>query len=386
MKWSWKIGRVAGIDIRLHATFLILLGWIVLNHFIHTQSWREALNAAAFTSTIFAIIVLHELGHALAARRFGIRTRDIVLLPMGGVARLDRVPDDPRQELLIAIAGPTINVVLAALLFVVVAITWGIAGISQFNFGPQHFLVSLFWVNVMLAAFNMLPAFPMDGGRVLRAMLASRIDYVRATQIAARIGQAAGWLFGLIGLFGNPFLVFVGLFVWMGADAEANMAQAKQLLADLPISQIMRTNPAVLKQTDTLGFAAAQALHTGSSDFPVLDRDTIVGILTKDNLELGLSELGEQGRVNLAMNRNLQFFSSSDSAESVFQRLSDDSCPAVLAVENGRIIGLVNTSQILDYVRLHSAAARHDRHKHPNNPFRSRSKSWAEEHAFSLRD
>src|ERR1051326_3929441 len=190
MKWSWRIARIAGIDLYVHVTFLILAGWVAISHYLARQSAADAFTGVAFIFSLFGIVVLHELGHTLTARRFGIPTRDITLLPIGGVARLDRMPQDPKQELLVALAGPAVNVALAILFFCLIAMGGNLSHWTNLPFFGASFLVNLMWANIILAGFNLLPAFPMDGGRVLRAVLATRIGYVRATRIAARVGQA----------------------------------------------------------------------------------------------------------------------------------------------------------------------------------------------------
>src|SRR5690242_18024827 len=200
MKWSWRIGRLLGIDVYMHATFLILLVWLGISYYLPPPGLAEVINGLTLIVALFAIVILHEMGHALTARRFGIRTRDITLLPIGGVARLERMPDDPRQELWVAVAGPAVNVVIAAVLIFVssaigIAFDW-----RGFDWIGSNLLTDLIDVNIWLVLFNLIPAFPMDGGRVLRALLAMRMEYTRATEIAARTGQGLAFVFGLVGL------------------------------------------------------------------------------------------------------------------------------------------------------------------------------------------
>src|SRR5947209_14292408 len=224
MSWSIPIIRIAGIQLRIHLTFLLLILWVALG----------STSAAVFVLLLFLCVVLHEFGHAIAAKSYGINTPDITLLPIGGVARLERIPEEPKQELVIAIAGPVVNVIIAACLFVVI----GARGYFPIAPGVQSgdMLVGLFQINVWLLLFNLLPAFPMDGGRVLRALLATRLTYARATQVAATVGQAFAFLFGIVGLFGipgvvasNPFLIFIALFVYIGASQEAAVAQMRDI-------------------------------------------------------------------------------------------------------------------------------------------------------------
>src|ERR1051326_6394055 len=195
MKWSWRIGRIAGIGLYMHVTFLIMLIWVTASYYMVRRNWAEAVVGLLFILALFGIVVLHELGHALTARRFGIRTRDITLLPIGGVARLERMPDDPKEELLVALAGPAVNIVLAALFFAALLVVKGSPWVGNLAAVGGSFVAKLMWVNVGLAVFNLLPAFPMDGGRVLRALLAIRMNHVRATQIAANVGQAMALIF-----------------------------------------------------------------------------------------------------------------------------------------------------------------------------------------------
>jgi Zn-dependent protease len=227
MKWSWKLGEFRGIGVYMHATFLILIGFVVLSHWSAGHSLGKTLEGVAFILALFGCVVLHEFGHALTAARYGIKTRDITLLPIGGVARLERMPEEPLQELWVALAGPAVNVVIAAALFAWIQFTAVFAPLGQLGVASGPFLQRLMMVNVILVVFNMLPAFPMDGGRVLRALLATRLEYGRATQIAASVGQTMALIFAFLGFFTNPFLLFIALFVWIGAAQEASMASMK---------------------------------------------------------------------------------------------------------------------------------------------------------------
>jgi len=211
MKWSWKIGEYKGIGVYIHATFLLIIIWVAYLHWDAGQSLAETINGIIFVLAIFACVVLHEFGHALTAQKYNIKTRDITLLPIGGVARLERMPDDPRQELYVALAGPAVNVVIAAAIFIWLMITSALEPVTSLTVTSGSFLERLMIVNIFLVLFNMLPAFPMDGGRVTRALLAMRMDYARATHIAANLGQGMALLFGFLGFFTNPFLIFIAL-------------------------------------------------------------------------------------------------------------------------------------------------------------------------------
>jgi len=227
MKWSWKIGEFAGIGVYMHTTFLLLLGWVAFTGWLQARTLIGALGSVAFILALFLVVVLHEYGHALTARKFGIKTRDITLLPIGGVARLERMPDDPKQELWVALAGPAVNVVITAVLFVALLITGALEPITQLGVTRGSFLERLMVVNAVLVVFNMIPAFPMDGGRVVRSLLAMRMEYTRATQIAASLGQGIAFLLGFVGLFTNPLLKFTARLMSMGAAQESNLVQMK---------------------------------------------------------------------------------------------------------------------------------------------------------------
>jgi len=222
MPWVMPLGRIAGIAVNVHATFLLLLAWIAAISYGPRASWRDAASGVLYIVVVFATVVLHELGHALMARRYGIHTQDITLLPIGGVARLERMPEDPRAELSIALAGPAVNVALAAVCYVALILTGTELGSTGFAPGGGNWWSALLFLNVGLALFNMLPAFPMDGGRVLRAMLAIRLGRARATRIAARVGRGFAIAFAIYAVVrGQPLLLLIALFIWVGAAGEA---------------------------------------------------------------------------------------------------------------------------------------------------------------------
>jgi Zn-dependent protease/CBS domain-containing protein len=355
MRWSWRIGRLAGIDVYMHVTFVILLAWVAASHYLPERSLAEMLDGLVFVLALFGIVVLHELGHALTARRYGIRTRDISLLPIGGVARLERMPEEPRQELLVAVAGPAVNIALAGLLLVVLLPAAALSGVSELHLVGGHFLSKLLWINVGLAGFNLIPAFPMDGGRVLRASLAMRMDYVRATQLAAGIGQMIALGFGFVGLFYNPFLVFIALFVWMGAADEASMVQMKSALGGIPVSRAMITDFRTLSPDAPLRQATDLVLAGFQQDFPVVDGGRLVGVLTRADLLKHLAQTGQQARVAEAMNEQFQTADPSEMLELALSRLRECKCHSIPVVRAGSVVGVLTMENVGELMMIQSA-------------------------------
>ncbi|MGD9896987.1 MAG: site-2 protease family protein [Candidatus Methylacidiphilaceae bacterium] len=364
MRWAWKIGVVRGIGIYIHFTFLLLVAWVAVDAYATRGSTADAVSSVLFLVPLFAIIVLHELGHALTAQRFGIQTRNITLYPIGGVARLERMPDDPRQELLVALAGPAVNVVLASLLYAILLLGGGVESWTRIRWTGGNLLLNLFWINVMLAGFNLLPAFPMDGGRVLRALLASRMDAIRATQIAAAVGQGMALLFGMLGFFGhNPFLLLIALFVWMGAAQEASLVQVKSVLGSIPVNHLMMTEFHTLSPDDPLRIAVHHLLAGYHLDFPVVSGGTVVGILTRSNLVEGLSRFGEETSVEEVMNRDFFTVDASEMAEDAIARLQKREQRTAVVVRNGELCGLLSLENIGEFLLIHGALDRGKRRK-----------------------
>ncbi|MCI0621530.1 MAG: site-2 protease family protein [Acidobacteria bacterium] len=355
MKWSWKLGNFAGINVYVHVTFFIVIGWLALSHWVREQSLNATLVGVAFVLAIFACVVLHEFGHALTARRHGIETRDITLLPIGGVARLERMPSDPMQELWVALAGPAVNVVIAALLYLGLYATGELESFRAVSPTEGSFPMRLMMVNLFLVVFNMLPAFPMDGGRVLRAVLATQMEYTRATNISAGIGQGMAFLFGFVGLFGNPFLLFIALFVWIGATQEASITQMKAALEGIPVERAMITDFRSLSPADPLGKAVKLILAGSQHDFPVEEDGKVVGVLSRNDLLKALAQEGQSLLVGEAMQRNVPSVDSSEMLEAGLTKLRDCECHTLPVTRRGQLAGLVTTDNMAEFMLVQSA-------------------------------
>jgi Zn-dependent protease/CBS domain-containing protein len=353
MQWAWTVGRIAGIDVKIHATFALILLWVGLLHY--RQGGPQAiLPGVLFILALFGCVVLHEFGHALTARRYGIATKDITLLPIGGVARLERMPEEPRQELMVALAGPAVNVVIAAAIGVGLTLSNGWQPLAQLDPAKGSFFERILVVNVFLVAFNLLPAFPMDGGRVLRALLATRMDYTRATQTAAGIGQALALLFGVAGLFISPFLIFIALFVWIGAAQEAGMVTMRSALGGIPVATAMITDFRTVAPEDTLDTAVSLILSGSQQDFPVVDGGRVVGVLTRADLFAALAKGGD-ARVGEVMRTDFRTLDARDMLEESMRKLQECACQTLPVLQGGQLVGLVTTENVGEFLMIQSA-------------------------------
>ncbi len=358
MKWSFRIGSPFGIPVRVHLTFLLLPAWYGAMVWKQSGSMEAVLEGLAFILALFACVVLHELGHALVARRYGIPTRDITLLPIGGVARLEKMPDDPRQELWVALAGPAVNVAIAGTIFLLVQIGASIPRLDAVSLTGGSFVARVMWVNILLVLFNLLPAFPMDGGRILRALLAMRLDYSRATQIAAVIGQSMAFLFGFIGLFSNPMLILIGLFVWIGAAQEANMVQMRHSLSGIPVNRAMITDFRTLAPSDTLAGAIELTLAGTQRDFPVVENDGVVGMLMQKDMLAALARGGPDVAVETVMQREFEVLQASEMVETAFQRLGVRRASSAPVSSQGQLVGMITLDNIGELLAIRGALDR----------------------------
>lgn len=355
MKWSLKLGTYRGIPVYIHATFVLIILWVAMSHVMRGNDLATTLNGIFFVLLIFAIVVMHEFGHALMAQKYNIKTRDITLLPIGGVARLEKMPDEPRQELWVALAGPAVNVVLAAILFGALIVTSNMEPLRNLSVTGGNLLERLMVINIFLAGFNLLPAFPMDGGRVLRALLAMRLEYSRATQVAASIGQGMALLFGLVGIFGNPFLVFIAFFVWIGAAQEANMAKMRYAFDGIPVRSAMLTDFKTLHPEDSLSRAIELILAGSQQDFPVTKNGDVVGILERKELMKALAKVGQNAKVEDVMQTEFQTVEASDMLQSAMARLQGCNCHIMPVVSNNEITGLLNMENVGEFMMIHAA-------------------------------
>ena len=356
MSWSLNIGSVAGTAIRIHVTFLLLLAWIFGVEYI-AGGPQAAWSSLLFILLLFLCVLLHEFGHIFTARAFGVRTPDVILLPIGGVARLERIPEKPSEEFLIAIAGPAVNVVIAALLVLVAGANLSADHLAALESADVSMIDRLAAVNLFLAVFNLIPAFPMDGGRVLRALLAARLGYVRATEIAATIGQWVAFALGFLGLFGNPILIFIAIFVYLAAAAEAHLVAIRAMSRGIPVTAAMMTQFATLTPDEHVDAAVETLLRTSQGEFPVVDGDgRPVGVLVRNDLIRALKERGPDARVADAMTGGIPTLNKSRCLDEAFRLLQEKSVPAVGIVDMpGRLVGLVTSETIGEMLMLHQA-------------------------------
>jgi len=356
MRGSFHLGRIAGIDVKVHVTFFLLLAWIGFVYY-RSGGMPAAIDGVLFVLLIFLLVVLHEFGHALAARRYGIPTRDITLLPIGGLARLERMPDNPREEVVVALAGPAVNVVIAAVLALFIGFSGGWPDPHVMERTGVSLAFRLFSVNVWLVLFNMIPAFPMDGGRVLRAVLAMRMNYARATQLAAGVGQGIAFIFFIIGLWWNPMLLLIAVFIYFGANSEAALAQMKNISKDLRVSAAMVTQFQTLPLDATLNEAAEALLRTSQHEFPITDETgKVQGILTRDEMIAGLRKSGPGTPIADVMRADIPSVSESMLFDRAFALMQECRCPALPVLDSAsRLVGLFTPENVGEMIMVQSA-------------------------------
>jgi len=359
MGGSFQIGKLFGIPIKVHVLFLLLVAFYAFMGFSEGSKAGgfhvglvQGLRSGLFIIALFGCVVVHELSHSLVARRYGVKVESITLLPIGGVSSMEEMPRKPSQELTMAIAGPLASIGVAGVFFVV---SWALnpaQPLPRFSPMGQHLVADLVRVNLLLAAFNILPAFPMDGGRVLRAVLATHMSYVAATRIAAGVGQGVAVLMGVAGLIltGNFWLIIIAIFIFLGAGAEERQVRIHALLENVPVTQAMIPRFETMPPDYPLGYALQYASQGYQHDFPIVDGGHIIGIVTRQGLIEGLSAQSPQVPVRSVMRTDICQATPGESLADVYVRLAKVGCPVALVVDQQRVVGLVTPDSVQAYL------------------------------------
>ena len=361
MKGTLNLGRVSGIRVQVHWTFVFLIAWVVFLEVSRGRDMPAIMLSILFVLVIFGCVVLHELGHALTARRFGISTRKITLLPIGGVASLERMPEKPKQELLVAVAGPAVNVVIAIVLYIIFpvnrylnlepeALQEVLSVIS-----PQNFVFYLFAANVMLVIFNAIPAFPMDGGRVLRALLSMTIDRVQATRIAAALGQLMAVMFFFFGLFSNPLLILIAIFVYFGAQGENVMVRHLALLRGHKVNEAMMTNITVLRPEQSIGEVVDVVLSGTETHFVVSENQEVLGVLYQSDFIDAMKGKNTQAPVRDFMTTDFEKVGLNEDLAEFYRKVRANKRNFFPVLENNHLMGAIDFNNINEYMLIRSS-------------------------------
>lgn len=365
MGGSLRIFSVRGIDIKVHITFPLILVWAAIQFGgLSADRLEGAIFGVIVTLLLFGIVVLHELGHAFTALEFGVPIKQIVLLPIGGVAQLERMPEEPVEELLVAVAGPAVNLVLGILLWIVArtigvsleprAMLRSLQGLGSLEIGAIYQYV--FAANLFLGVFNLLPAFPMDGGRVLRAFLASWMDYARATTIAVSVGQTMAWIMGLWGFLGGGFfLILIAIFIYVGASQEGQSSELRRVLTGLTVAHAYSQDARSLSPDDSVQLAVELTLTSPQADFAVCDQGRLVGVLTQKRLLESVKEGHVGARIGDVMATEFQTVSPNQDLLHVQKILAESDLDALPVEQDGRYLGLIALRDISEVFQLASA-------------------------------
>lgn len=358
MGWSIRLFNVGGTAVRIHLTFFLLLAWIAAIHWMRGGA-AAAVDGVVFITLLFVCVLLHEFGHVFAARRYGIGTSDVTLLPIGGLASLERMPEKPSQEIFVALAGPAVNLVIALVLVVVLGARFDLTQMAQLQEATTTLAGRVAAANVALCVFNLIPAFPMDGGRVLRALLAIPLGYTRATRVAATIGQALAFLFAFLGLMGNPMLILIAVFIFLAASGEAGYVQAREYTRGYLASHAMITTFQSLSPSSSVDDAAALLLRTTQQEFPVLDAGgRMHGVLTREAMISALQGSGGTTPVVDVMDKDVPTVPENACLDNVFQSVQR-SAPRMVGVVDpgGRLVGYITAENLSELIMIQSSRA-----------------------------
>lgn len=356
MKFSLYLGQYQGIKVFIHWTFSIILVWILIANARAGVAIMDTAWSIFFILSLFFCVILHEFGHALTAKKYGIKTRDIILLPIGGLARLEKLPEDPYQELWVAFAGPLVNLGIFTLLVIVISATgFDPSSLNELHLNQDSILLYLASSNLILALFNLIPAFPMDGGRILRAILSIRMSRVKATEIAGGIGQFLAMGFVLLGLFYNPFLVLIGLFIYLGAQAEMTHTKNSTLLQGFFVRDALMTKFPLLQYDAPISLAVDQLLTGQATHFLVVKDDEPIGTLSRDEIIKGLKNSGEIIEVGKACNLQPLKLDFHQPLEEALKQMSTQGKKVALVYENNHFLGILDQENITEFIMVKSA-------------------------------
>ncbi len=363
MRGSLRLITIRGIDIRLHFTFPLILIWAAFQFGFMAGNLTGAIFGVVAILILFFLVTLHELGHSFAAQYYNVRVKQIVLSPIGGVAQLSHIPEKPFQEFIIVLAGPMVNLIVAilmAMVFLTPAASFSdpisvMMGVSGFNLNSLFSYI--FFYNILLGLFNMIPAFPLDGGRILRSLLAMRLDYVKATKIAAAVGRVAAVAIGVYGLTnGGFFLIFIAFFIYMGASQEAKLVENRAFLRNFTVEDVYSPSVFRLLPDSTVQQAKNIMVFGGQRSFPVADGDTLVGFLTYSDYLRASQNSVAHALVAPFVRQDIEPVSFNDDLFVVYQRLIDEQMEALPVVFNGRFMGMITIQQIAE-LRQRSATS-----------------------------
>ncbi|MGE3528620.1 MAG: site-2 protease family protein [Methyloceanibacter sp.] len=356
MRWSLRVGSVGGTAILIHVTFLLFLIW--LGAIYYRQGGMEtAWQGTIFIVLLFLCVLLHELGHVFAARRYGVKTRDVTLWPFGGIASMEQMPEKPSQELIVALAGPAVNVVIAAVLLLWLGTQLDPESLTKIEDPTVSLAAKVAGANIILILFNMIPAFPMDGGRVLRALLAMRMGNARATELAASIGQAFAVIFGVVGIFYNPMLIIIAAFIFLAASGEAAQAQLRAVAQGTLVGDAMITAFQSLATNATVSDAADALIRTTQTEFPIVDgAGRLRGVLTRDAMVKALKEKGPQTPVLEVMQTDVPTVPARAKLDTALRSLMQRGRPVVGVTDaEGRLVGLLTVENLGEMMMIQSA-------------------------------
>ena len=360
MKGSLKLGKIAGIGLFVHWTFSLLILFIVYTNYKAGQNSIQILWSVLFILCIFLTVFMHELGHALTAKKFGIKTKDITLLPIGGVAQLERLPEKPSEELMVAFAGPMVNIVLALITSLFISLpNTSEEMIAQLDNGVNsgNFFLNFYLVNIILAFFNLIPAFPMDGGRVLRALLSYKLERHQATKIAARIGQALAIGFVLLGFYSNPFLIFIGIFVFMGAQIESEYTESKYMLKGYKVRDVLMKQYPTIDYNETLETAVKLMLDSQNKHFLVTENGIPMGTLNREQIIAALAKKEGETKLSSIMDRELILLQADNLLEDVFELVYKNKSTLMLVIDDNQLIGTLDTENLLEFILINEVKA-----------------------------